>query len=156
MGEIATTKCADCGAELEHGDWPFCGGKNNHASVFNVNAQRFDPVVIHRDAAGNVRYPGRSDAPVPKGFERVELRTVAEVRHFERDVDRKEAARFDLSRTRSEENFRAHQEQQRSDLRQEMRHMSNQGRDFARHAIEQNNKRDRGRYDAGFRVEALS
>lgn len=152
MGEVSTTKCNHCGQEIEYGDYPFCP----HETTFSVNAQRFDPVVIHRDAAGNVRYPGRADAAVPHGFQKVELRTLAEVRHFEREVGRKEAARYDESRTRSEENFRQHQEQQRSDLRQHMQSMSNHGRDFARHAMDENNKRGRKKYEAGFRVEALS
>ena len=59
---------------------------------YNSNAQRFDPVVIHRDQAGNVRYPGRSDAPVPEGFMKVELTDFAQVRKFEREMETQQVA----------------------------------------------------------------
>lgn len=150
-------KCADCGADLEIGDWPFCGRKGGHESIFKRWASPFDPVVIHKDASGNVRYPGRADAPAPKGFERVELRTVAEVRDFERSVGRREAARHDAAQVREELAFAQQVKHNRADLFQAMARMSNHGRDFARIAIEQNNRRGgRKPFDAGFRVEALS
>lgn len=60
-------------------------------------AQGFNPVVIHKDAKGNIRYPGRADAPVPKGFQKVELTTVQQVRQLEREqgsVDTLQAAKF--------------------------------------------------------------
>lgn len=64
-------------------------------------AQRFSPVVIHRDVNGNVRFPGSVDAKVPPGFQKVELTTVAQVRQFEKEVNAKDtraAAKFRESR----------------------------------------------------------
>lgn len=60
-------------------------------------AQRFTPVVVHKDSEGNIRYPGRADAPVPKGFQKVELTDLSQVRRFEAEVnkkDREQAEKF--------------------------------------------------------------
>lgn len=61
-------------------------------------AQRFSPVVIHRDLEGNVRFPGNANAPVPNGFQKVELSTVAQVRQFEKEVSLKDRAAADKFR----------------------------------------------------------
>ena len=55
-------------------------------------AQSFSPVVIHRDANGNVRFPGHSDAPVPPGFQKVELATVHDIRKFEKEMNTRDTA----------------------------------------------------------------
>lgn len=66
-------------------------GENRPSFWYSSNvprlAQSFNPVVIHRDAAGNVRFPGNANAPVPEGFQKVELATVAQVRAFEKEVN---------------------------------------------------------------------
>jgi len=56
-------------------------------------AQRFKPVVIHRDAQGNIRYPGSADAPVPPGFEKVELTDFYHIRKFEKEVNERDRVR---------------------------------------------------------------
>ncbi len=64
-------------------------------------AQRFSPVVIHRDESGNIRFPGSADAPVPPGFQKVELSTISQVRQFEKEVnirDSETANKFQDSR----------------------------------------------------------
>lgn len=61
-------------------------------------AQSFSPVVIHRDAAGNIRFPGHANAPIPPGFQKVELATVAQVRQFEKEVNAKDSAQADKFR----------------------------------------------------------
>lgn len=61
-------------------------------------AQSFSPVVIHRDASGNIRFPGHANSPAPEGFTKVELRTVAEVRQFEKEVNLKDSATADQFR----------------------------------------------------------
>ena len=63
-----------------------------------VNAQGFSPVVIHRDINGNVRFPGQSNAPVPEGFQKVELCTVAEVRKFEKEISLRDSSKADQFR----------------------------------------------------------
>ena len=53
-------------------------------------------VLVFRDAAGNVRYPGRTDAPCPAGFEPVRLRSLRAVERFEREHNvRSEMAWYD-------------------------------------------------------------
>jgi hypothetical protein len=61
------------------------------------NAQGFSPVVIHKDAQGNIRFPAHASAPVPEGFQKVELTTIQQVRSLEREVnlkDREIAGKF--------------------------------------------------------------
>lgn len=57
------------------------------------NAQRMKPVVIHKDAQGNIRYPASADAPVPPGYEKVELTDFHAVRKFENEVNARDAVR---------------------------------------------------------------
>jgi hypothetical protein len=59
-----------------------------------TNAQRFTPVVIHRDAQGNIRYPGHANAPVPEGFHKVELTDFHQIRKFEKEVNERERVKF--------------------------------------------------------------
>ena len=61
-------------------------------------AQSFSPVVIHRDAQGNVRFPGNANAPVPEGFTKVELCTTAQVRHFEAEINKADKLKADQFR----------------------------------------------------------
>jgi len=124
-----------------------------------TDAQRFDPVVIHRDAAGNVRFPGAPDAAVPAGFEKVELRTVAEVRQFERGMDARERARFESGQAREGDFYAERQRKDRAELRAAMLRMSPYGREFAQVAMEENDRKNAGRktsYDPNFHVECFS
>jgi len=83
--EFATGEFAPCEECTQPVAW--------HPSYYyNSPAQRFDPVVIHRDAAGNVRFPGNTNAPVPEGFQKVELRDMTEIRKFEGEMNRKDAS----------------------------------------------------------------
>jgi hypothetical protein len=43
-----------------------------------------DAVVVFRDAQGHIRYPGRNDAIPPRGYEKVVMRSMHEVRQFEK------------------------------------------------------------------------
>ncbi len=150
-------KCSECGTELQVGDWPFCGGdQNRHVPADGRFAQGFDPVVIHRDAAGNIRYPGAADAPVPAGFQKVELRTMHEVRRFEAEVNQREHAKADQQLSRREAIFSAQQSQRRRDLRTQMERFSPLGRDFAHHAIDKGNNRRAASRDVGFHLDVFS
>jgi len=120
------------------------------------NAKGFDPVVIHRDAQGNYRFPGAPDARVPEGFQRIELRTTEEVRRFERDVNRGEAERHDGAQAREEGFYGGLKAQQRSELWATMARMTPTGRAFAEEAMRANDERPRGRFDANFHVECFS
>lgn len=80
--------------------FPGCGGEAYYAPSFyytSQTAQRFAPVVIHKDSEGNVRFPAHADAPLPPGFQKVELTNFNEIRRFEKEVntkDREEASKF--------------------------------------------------------------
>jgi len=82
-----------------------CAEMGQHVWSFHYtssHAQRFDPVVIHKDAQGNIRFPGSANAPVPPGFQKVELTDVYQVRALEREVnrgDREKAERFRISKS---------------------------------------------------------
>ena len=53
-------------------------------------------VLVFKDADGKVRYPGRTDAPCPAGYEPVRLRSLRAVENFEREHGvRSEMAWFD-------------------------------------------------------------
>lgn len=72
-----------------------CGNICDYFPTFYYNsptrAQGFDPVVIHRAEDGTIRYPGRADAPVPEGFQKVELTNHREIRAFEKSVEGQQA-----------------------------------------------------------------
>jgi hypothetical protein len=80
------TICTDCGVELSIGDWPFCP----HGSLRSSDAERFIPPVVFRNpSAGDQEFmvPGRSDQQPPPGYERVELKTRAQIDRFCKEYD---------------------------------------------------------------------
>src|SRR4051812_19311335 len=97
---MADYQCEACGFRFEHffhrppdtlvceAEDPCPGTAERMASVPGEwqprSAQAFEPVVVHRDRHGNVRFPGSANAKVPEGFMKVELRTSREVHAFER------------------------------------------------------------------------
>ena len=149
------TKCSKCGHVMQVGDWPFCG-ENGHESTYSLNAQRFDPVVVFQDANGNHRVPGRSDVPTPAGYQRVELKTLAEVRRFEREVGVKSYQRHELAAAKDSAACEAARAKLRGELRMDMQQMSEKGRDFARFAMQQTNDRPRKRYSSDAHLEVFS
>lgn len=117
-------------------------------------AQATAPTVIHRNAQGEIRFPGRADAPLPAGFEKVELRTLKERDRFEREQNSRENRKQAEYRENRERMYSQVERQNRSDLRSRMASMSNLGRDFARLAMERSNNKPRPRFDAGFFIES--
>ena len=150
--DLPPDTCSTCGAELHVGDWPYCP----HGSTRERFAQSFDPVVVHRDAEGNIRYPAHVDAPVPAGFQKVELRTIGEIRNFEAEVNLRERAKADQHLSRRERDFSEAQSHRRRELRSRMEHMSPFGADFARLAMERGNNRSSAPRDVGFHIDVFS
>ncbi len=144
--------CEKCGHELQIGEWPYCP----HFSVNGSFAAGFEPVVVHRDATGNIRFPGNTNAPIPEGYQKVELRTVNEVRRFEAEVNQREHAKADEHHSRREAAFSEKQAFLRRDLRTAMERMSNYGRDFAQHAIDRGNNRRQTPREVGFHLDVFS
>jgi len=79
-------KCVHCGHELQIGDYPFCP----HGSIYPERAQHFEPIVVHVSGDGQYRFPAATDAPVPSGYRKVEIRTIQEADRISREVNRRE------------------------------------------------------------------
>jgi hypothetical protein len=76
--------------------WDGCMQKAQYIPSFYYSshaAQCFSPVVVHKDSEGNVRFPGHADAPVPPGFQKVELTDVHQIRKFESEVNKRDRER---------------------------------------------------------------
>lgn len=67
-----------CGALLQEIWW---GAKRQR----NAQWSDADAVVVFRKPDGSIAYPCRNSAPTPEGCERITMRSLPEVRAFERD-----------------------------------------------------------------------
>lgn len=111
-------KCSTCGKELEIGDYPFCP----HESIYGQQAQRFDPIVLHRDpSTGEYSVPGRSNDPVPAGYEKVEITNIRQADKIVREMDRRAShdasIKQDMNRQFFDEQRKAHREQVDAEMR---------------------------------------
>ncbi len=82
------TPCSDCGEYLAVGDWPFCPHGAIRPSHHSVHV-RDRAVVWEHPGTGEVRYPGKNDAPMParyqkEGFVRKEFPNLRSLEKFER------------------------------------------------------------------------
>lgn len=163
--------CAKCGAAVEHFYHPSevpdeilceiegCEGRARLTLVLKrrrANAQGFSPVLVFRKPDGSYSFPGVNDAPTPDGYRRVELRTVEEVRDFEREVNRREFDIHDRAESGEDAYYSEVQRRNRAELRAAMQHMSPAGRDFAVEAMRRSDERRRPRFDPGFHLEVFS
>lgn len=114
-----------------------------------------EPFVYYLNAAGQVRIPGSSHLPTPPGHTRCEATTLHEVRKLEGRVSREEYSK--IAQRKEIEDYHSGEEkaQFRSELRQEMNRMSEAGRDFARRAMEQGNKKVVRAHDPGLHFSVL-
>lgn len=132
-------------------------------------AQAFDPVVIHKDAQGNVRLPGHSNAPVPEGFQRIELRTSREVHAFEREMNTKDQAVANDFHAKNEAYRQGQIAHNRGEMKEfingrvwtdsngEVRHgLSPRGRKFYEAMREQSDRKKHSAKNPEFVVEAFS
>lgn len=98
LDEDEVSTCASCGGVLEQIWWRRPRGP----------AQWDDrtAVLVFQDANGNLRYPGRSDTPCPKGYEPIRLRSLREVERFEREHNvRSEMTSFDPGSGRGHDDY---------------------------------------------------
>lgn len=136
---VSTATCAECGKEARR--------------VFITlgqarDAQPIQPVVVYRKRDGGFIYPGDSGPRNYPDAERVELRTLGELRAVTREQDRQDRETWELTREAEE----AHQGPLRRERRAQlmMSLNTNFGRDFLRVAIEQNEqRRGQRRYSPG-------
>lgn len=113
------------------------------------------PIVIHVDSEGHVRFPGASDARVPEGFEKRELRTIRQIEAFERDMNCRLRSEARQHQENEERYFSQVRSQLRGELRQRMQQMSEAGKSFARLAMALNDQRRSKSTETGFHVEIL-
>jgi hypothetical protein len=153
-------KCRECRKRLKIGDFPFCP----HGSVLARDSQGFIPPVVflctNRRSHAPVLFPGRSDSKPPDGYVRKELRTVAEIRKFEREFGalQKEKRAAILQKEQAEYDGWA------KDARARLQRAAAQGtpnmRLIAQMALAKMGRKDfsgqAAAYDSGFTVEAFS
>jgi hypothetical protein len=108
-------------------------------------AQNFDPIIVHRDASGHYRVPGSPSDPVAPGYERVELRTMSDIRRVQSEIGRENYEKFERRKAREEQHFSEQRKEARSELMARLRTAF--GRDLARVAMAENDNRARERYD---------
>lgn len=81
--------CPDCHKEYHEGQWPWCdhgrAGAYWRSNAAVHTSER--PVVFEHPGTGDVKYPGRSDTPMParyaaQGYVRRELSSLAESDRF--------------------------------------------------------------------------
>lgn len=116
-------------------------------------AQNPNPVVVHRDKEGNIRYPAHADAPVPLGYEKVEMHTLGEIHRFEKEQNLRLSVEHERFSQAEHEQRETMLKERHAELRAEMRHMTPYGQDFARLAMEASNRKGPRKTDPGFHVE---
>jgi len=133
---MADFVCGTCGAEAEYffhhiPDSVLCeqnGCAGTCERRFSLpgewrptNAARFEPIVIHRSPNGKLRFPGSVDAIPPRGFEKVELRTIQEADKFVAGMNAREQARINEHFYRKEEALGHQLKKNRDELKSELR-----------------------------------
>ena len=86
-------KCDKCQKVMRIGDWPFCDG-SGHGNIWARDAQVAEPTVVFRSKDGKYKFPGRSNAPTPRGYKRIELNTQRAKDKFEREFGAQETAKL--------------------------------------------------------------
>jgi hypothetical protein len=122
-------------------DCPRCGSKATRQYTFSNrhDGEFSDPVVVHRDAQGNYRIPGANDAKAPAGFERVELRSMREVRKVQGEIGQQEYRKYEDIHSRRRAAASENERERRANLAPQIK--SNLGREFFRIAVEAANAR---------------
>ena len=139
------------------------------------------PFVYYLNAQGEIRIPGSSNLPTPKGHTRCEATTLAEVRQLERKCAGSERSKIALSREIEDANDAGMRQLDRNDIKQylssnrvpeidyeatdktgeivytgRMKEMSAQARDMMLAAVERSNsKRDFKSHDPGYHFQVL-
>jgi putative FmdB family regulatory protein len=135
---------------------PKCGKQSLQVLLPSVGRGVFqEPIVVHVDSTGRVRFPGRRDAKLKKGYERRELKSIREVERFERQMNIKFKAEAEQHNENEDRIYQEAVNKNRRELRSAMEHMSPAGLAFAKFAINQNNMRKRKSSEVGFHVRIL-
>lgn len=149
-------------------DWPAtppcptCAAPTEQIHLPRQTTWTLDPVVVYRAPDGSIRFPGDTSGIATAkydrlGYDRIELRSAAEVRRFESHMDRIEYAHAERRAERLQALREARESENRSELFHRMQSMSARGRAIARAAIERNNAKPSARASApGFHVDVYS
>lgn len=128
-------------------------------SPIGRKAQSSNPTVYYKNAKGQIYTPSNSDRPVPKrlqaqGYEKVEIKTYRDRDRFYRDMNSQISNEHHDYAEKDYEAYRNAQSGNRSELRAMMNHMTPEGRDFARFAMERNDSRNNERFNAGVHIDS--
>ena len=144
-------KCDDCGHVMRIGDYPYCP----HESIYVRDAQVATPTVVFRSKSGKYRFPGRANAPTPKGYQRIELNTQRAKDKFEKEFGAAETAKLRENFYREQADWEWKVSQNMAGLEQ-LRDMSPTGRMMYEQCmkdIEQRRRREPSG-EAGFYIES--
>lgn len=122
------TVCSECGQELQIGDYPFCKNGSGHESIYESNAQRFDPIILHKSATGEYSFPGHSSDPTPAGFERIEIKNMRQAEHYTREINSIERGKMSDKRELNRLYFEEKTKDRREGIDAEMKRRGLSGR----------------------------
>lgn len=163
---------ATCGHTFEYqrplAEWPHvppcekCGGPTCQWHPPPSSRHSPDPVIVFRAPDGSFRFPGDANGRLAfqyarDGFERIVLRGAADVRRFEKAMNRHEYSRAMRRAERQQQAREAREKDMRSELRHRMQTMSERGRAFARAVMRRNDEKPREyAKEANFHSEVYS
>ena len=107
-----------------------------------------DPVVVFKASDGSFRFPGDPNGLSAKqykqqGMQQIEIRGAAEMRSFEKQMNKREYSRLARNVERKQEAREQRESELRSQLRDQMQRMSPLGRAVARAAMQRNDGKPR-------------
>lgn len=149
-------------------EWPAtrpceaCGGETAQVHLPPRVTWAVDPVIAYKAPDGTFRFPGATaGASVAnyekQGYTRIEMRSAADVRRFERQVEDQQRGESSRRVEAAHAQREARDKHHRSELFHRMKTMSTYGRDLARAAMANgNSRRQEASQDSGFYVEVFS
>ena len=138
-------KCATKGCKTRGGRFLLRGDKWYCEKCLSSGSSR-ETIVVYKDSDGHYRIPGRNDQKTPAGYERVELRTLNEIRKVQSEIGSSEHRRFEESQQRQRAHFDEIRRQNRSELRDRIK--TPLVRDILEAAIRRRDAQPRKTYDA--------
>ncbi len=134
----ATPPCPDCGQPTEQCHLP------------RQVQWTPDPVVVYRAGDGSFRFPGDPNGLSAKsydkqGLQRVEIRGAAEMRSFEKQMNKREYSRLARNVERKQEQREKRESEMRAELHYRMKTMSPLGRAVAQVTMARNDAKPRER-----------
>lgn len=93
---MSTTRCAECGHEIEFGEFPFCP----HGAIRELNARRFESIVVWQSNTepDKFSFPGQASEPCPDGYHRLEITNLPEADRFVSRMNAIERAKAESNR----------------------------------------------------------